>query len=166
MTGPNKPTDYIQQGRKDRLIQELVHDPYMSKRKWSEPTVCSTCGAVYHHGRWTWAEQPGGAKEELCPACHRIQDKVPAGFLSVVGDFFAGHKQEILRLIHNLEEREKAQHPLKRIMEIEEQEGLTITFTDPHLARAVGEALHNAYQGELDYQYAEEEYFLRVKWTR
>jgi NMD protein affecting ribosome stability and mRNA decay len=166
MTGPNKQRN-AGQGRKDRLLRELVHDPYRSKSKLTEPTVCPECGAVFHHGRWDWAESPAEAHEGKCPACHRIQDKVPAGFLTLSGEFLQQHKEEILNLIRNYEEREKKEHPLKRVMNIEEQEqGLLVTFTDPHLARGIGEALHRAYEGEFDFQYTEEEYMLRASWKR
>jgi len=167
MTGPKKHADYRQQGRKNRLICELEHDPYHSKRKLPEPTVCPECGAVFHHGRWSWDEKPMDAHETLCPACHRIHDKVPAGFLTLSGEFLAKHKDEILHLVHNFEKRERAEHPLKRIMAVEQQdEGLVITFTEPHLARGVGEAVEHAYQGELDFKYTEGEYLLRVTWQR
>ncbi len=167
MTGPTKHSDFLHQGRRDRLQRELEHDPYHSKSKLHEPTRCPECGAVYHKGHWSWGEAPADAQAALCPACHRISEKVPAGFLTVSGDFLAKHKEEIMHLIHNTEAHEKAEHPLKRIMAIEPQdEGLLITFTDPHLARGVGEALHHAYQGELDFKYSEEEYMLRVTWKR
>ncbi len=41
-----KDTDISRQGRSDRLIKEQVHDPYMSRAKLPEPTVCPECGAV------------------------------------------------------------------------------------------------------------------------
>ena len=43
---------------------------------------------------------------------------------------------------------------------------LLVTTTDPHLARRIGEALHHAYKGELDYHYNKEEKLLRVVWRR
>ena len=160
-------TDTLHQGRKNRLLREMDHDTYKSKRKLPEPTLCPDCGAVFQKGRWIWGEPSSGAHKELCPACHRIHDRVPAGFLTITGDFVAKHKEEIMNLIHNVEEQEKAEHPLKRIMGTEEQEdGWVITFTDAHIARRVGESLYNAYKGELDFQYTEEETMLRVNWRR
>ena len=52
-------------------------------------------------------------------------------------------------------------------MRIEDQDdGIQITTTDIHLARGIGEALHHAYQGELEYHYNERENLLRVVWER
>jgi NMD protein affecting ribosome stability and mRNA decay len=167
MTGPRKPADYLREGRRDRLIRELDHDPYHSKVKLKEPTLCTECGAVFERGRWTWGSAPAERHEALCPACLRIRDRVPAAFLTVSGAFFDEHRDEISHLIHNYVERERSEHPLKRLMGSEEQEGAVVyTFTDAHLARGIGEALENAYQGELDYQYTKEDIMLRVTWSR
>jgi hypothetical protein len=73
--------------RQDRLIHERVHDPYQSKSKLPEPTICPQCGAVYHQGRWTWTKRPVQAHEEMCPACQRVREKYPAGFLALSGRF-------------------------------------------------------------------------------
>jgi hypothetical protein len=153
--------------RHDRLLQEWQHDTYKSKHKLAEPTACPECGAIFHDGHWQWGEAQADANQTLCPACHRIQDKVPAGFLSLSGTFLAEHREEIMNLIRHVEQREKAAHPLKRIMDVESQaDGMLITFTDPHLARGVGEALRDAYKGELDFAYQAEERILRVAWKR
>lgn len=167
MSGKGTSTMHPGHTRGDRLIQEMDHDPYHSKLKLKEPTVCPQCGAVYHSGRWSWADTPADAHETMCPACQRIHDKVPAAFLNLSGEFLDEHKDEIMHLIHNYVQREKTEHPLKRFMGSEEEDGkLVITFTDPHLARGIGEALHNAYKGNLDYQYTEGEFMLRVSWSR
>lgn len=153
--------------RHDRLLREWVHDPYKSKRKLREGTVCRECGAVFAAGRWQWLPRPADGQDGLCPACHRQKDHVPAGILTLRGPFLRDHREEILHLIRNLEEREKSEHPLKRIMSIEEgDEEVVVTFTDPHLARGAGEALEHAYHGDLDYQYVEEDVLLRVHWQR
>jgi len=153
--------------RGDRLLRERVHDPYKTRLKLSEPTVCPQCGAHYHAGRWTWDERPGEAHEELCQACHRTNDRYPAGSLILGGDFIAKHKGEILNLARNTEELEKGEHPLHRIMAIEERAGeIEITTTDIHLPRRIGEALHKAFEGDFDFHYDEEGYFLRATWRR
>ncbi|MEW6592023.1 MAG: BCAM0308 family protein [Pseudomonadota bacterium] len=153
--------------RRDRLMQEARHDAYMAKHKPHEPTVCPGCGAVYHAGRWQWLSRPDKAHEETCPACHRLRDAFPAGYVNISGAFFKSHADELMRLVRNEETREKAEHPLKRIMNIEAHDGSAlITTTDIHLARGIGEALHHAYQGELEYHFNEQENLLRVVWSR
>ncbi len=153
--------------RSDRLIHEHVHDPYRMRKKIQEPAFCSQCDAVYDKGRWIWSERPAGAKAESCPACKRIGDNQPAGIVNLSGDFLAEHNDEVINLARNEEEKEKGQHPLHRIMSIEDgKDGTTITTTDIHLARRIGEALKSAYDGDLDYHYEEEAYFIRVNWSR
>lgn len=168
MTGRHKSEDYIHQPRRDRMYEEHVQDPYRSRMKWPEPTVCPDCGAVFHQGRWTWAEAPDGAAEHRCPACSRIHDRVPAGILTLGGDFFQAHRDEITSLVRNLEIKEKGEHPLERIMAIEDGEGgeAVITLTGVHLTRAVGEALHRAYEGDLDIAFSDSDAVMRVDWHR
>jgi NMD protein affecting ribosome stability and mRNA decay len=153
--------------RRDRLVQDTRHDAYKARHKLPEPTVCPQCGAVFHAGRWQWLPRPEQAHEEMCPACHRIHDVFPAGYVSVGGAFFRDNRDELLNLVKNAEERAKAEHPLKRIMKIEDaDDGILVTTTDIHLARGIGEALHHAYQGELEFHYNEQENLLRVVWER
>jgi hypothetical protein len=52
-------------------------------------------------------------------------------------------------------------------MGIEDQpDKIVITTTDVHLARRIGEAVHHAYQGDLDVKYSPDEYMVRVSWSR
>lgn len=61
----------------------------------------------------------------------------------------------------------KAEHPLARIMTIEDAaDGILVTTTDLHLARDLGDALHHAYQGKLEFHYNDAETRLRVHWHR
>ena len=153
--------------RHDRLVQEQVHDTYKSKHKPVEPMRCPQCGAVFDAGRWHWGTAPAGAHEALCPACHRSNDDYPAGYMELSGAFFIAHRDEILGLVRNHEERAKLEHPLQRILKIEDQaDGVLVTTTDIHLARKIAEALHDAFKGELEFHYNEEESLLQVKWSR
>jgi hypothetical protein len=103
----------------------------------------------------------------MCPACHRIRDKYPAGFLTLSGRYLQEHKADIINLAHNEEVAEKAEHALHRIMAVEEHaDQVLITTTDIHLTRRIGEALHRAHHGELDFHYEEEGSLLRVSWQR
>ena len=167
MSGKN--TSPAFQGRHDRLIQERIHDPYKSQQKLSGPTLCPDCKAIFSGGRWQWL---GGLSRPMqlcrCPACSRVHDKVPAGMLSISGEFFDQHRDQILNLLHNKVDAEKNQHPLKRVMDIKEltDGSVMVTFTDTHLPRDVGKALVHAYKGKLDIHYAEDEDLTRVKWVR
>lgn len=155
-------------GAQIRNLRELEHDPYHSKKKLPEPTVCSECGAIYHAGRWQWGNPPADAHQDLCPACQRIKEHCPAGFFTLSGEFLGQHRDEILQLLRHVEAREKAEHPLKRLITLQDKADGSIlaTCTEPHLARALGEALHGAYKGDLKFDYQEGEYLLRVNWHR
>jgi len=167
MTGKHHRDDYLHPPRQDQLYEPHLADPYQQREKWQEPTSCPDCGAVYHQGRWQWAEVSEHAQLHRCPACARIHDGVPAGYLLLDGDFFNQHRGEILRLLHNLAEQEKLEHPLERIMNIDETDDMTsISFTGVHLTRAAGEAVHHAYQGELEIDHGERSDQMRVHWTR
>ena len=153
--------------RKDRTIEEVVHDPYQERYKPRDPAACPSCGAVFNHGRWRWMPKPAEAHEHLCPACRRTQEKFPAGFVTLEGEFFDSHRDEILHMARNEEQRAKSDHPLERIMDIQQEGGKTVvSTTDLHLARRIGDAVHHAYQGALDVKYSPDEYLVRVFWKR
>ncbi len=152
--------------RRDRFVQEYQHDSYKMPGKLKEPTVCKECGALYHKGRWTWGAKPAGADEIVCPACLRIRDKYPKGLVTLKGAYKDKHRDQVMGVIRNTEAQEKQEHPLARIMAIEEQpEGLVVSTTDTHLPRRIGEALKHAHQGELGLRYEQDEEFVRVTWT-
>lgn len=154
----------------DRFVlkSEHVHDPYATRLKLREPTICPDCGAVYHLGRWRWADRPSPAHEERCQACHRVHDNYPAGELVLSGAYLAAHKDEIVRLARHEAEREQAEHPLHRLMGVEQREDGTVrlTTTDIHLPRRIGHALEHAHKGELELRYDEEAYSVRAHWRR
>ena len=142
-------------------------DPYRAKSKPLGPAYCPTCKAVYDAGRWTWARKPEDAYEHTCPACQRIRDKFPAGYVMLKGEFLKQHRDEIIALVKSTESREKAEHPLQRIMAIEDvREGLEVTTTDSQLARIIAEALHQAYKGDLKLRHSRDENLLRATWKR
>ena len=90
-----------------------------------------------------------------------------AGFVRLGGDFFTQHRGEIVNLVHHIETKAKAEHPLQRIMEIVDEHGaVLVTTTDIHLAHGIGEAVRHAYQGHLESHYNPEENLLRIHWKR
>jgi hypothetical protein len=165
----SKDTDIERDGRRDRLIKERIHDPYKPRGQLNEPSVCTSCGVVFAEGRWQWmASAPQDSVKILCPACRRVRDRVPAGFLTLSGPFLAEHREEILNLIRNKVDAEKGQRPMKRLMDIsDEPDGeLVITFTDEHLPEGVGNALESAYEGELTIKFSDEAGIIRATWHR
>jgi hypothetical protein len=160
--------DPLNRMRWNRLIHERVHDPYKTKYKLPEPTVCPVCQAMFKDGRWQRVEsRPIDANEAICQACHRTKDSYPAGLIALDGAFAQAHKAEILHLARRMEKEENAEHPLHRIMQIEEDgESILLKTTDIHLPRSIGQALRHAYKGRLQLHYDPEGYFISVNWHR
>jgi hypothetical protein len=153
--------------RHDRQIEDTVHDAYRERHRPPEPAVCPTCGVVFEHGTYHWKPAPAGAHEHVCPACRRIAERFPAGYLTLEGEFLQAHRGEILGLVHNEAARARGEHPLERIIAVEEEDGkVTVTTTDVHLPRRIGDALHHAYRGESHIKYARDDYQVRVTWRR
>ena len=148
-------------------LQEEIHDPYFVRGKYRDASHCTDCGAVYYGGRWQWAEVPDDGHKTRCPACRRIEDGYPAGEIIVKGAFAAARTEELLHLIRNVEAAENDEHPLNRIMDIRQDNGVvTVTTTDIHLPRRIGHALERAWDGELSTHYDEDGWFARVTWLR
>lgn len=151
-----------------RAQLSAIDDPYKQPQKRSEPAYCEKCGAVCHEGRWQWGEAPEGAQRTVCPACHRINDRYPAGEVTITGSFADLHKDELINLARHQEEAERAEHPLNRIMAIETKEAgeMVILTTDLHLPKRIGEAVRSAYGGVLHSTFDKNGYFVRLTWRR
>jgi NMD protein affecting ribosome stability and mRNA decay len=164
---PSLPTARSSRRISGRAQQDQFLDPYHRQQKLHEGTVCPQCGTVYHQGRWQWATRIERAVEELCPACRRIKDEFPAGVVTLRGDFVRVHKDEMISLARHQGAAEKNEHPLNRIIGIEENaESIVITTTDIHLPRRIGEAIQRAFHGQIDIIFDKDGYFVRVNWTR
>lgn len=160
-TRPFKPGDHRD------VYPGLEQDPYALRGKLPEPSVCKSCGAVHQGGRWQWGKAPKDAEPVLCTACRRIEDRLPAGYVHIDGEFAAAHHEEVLRIVRAHEARAKAEHPMQRIMSMTEEGATTVvTTTDLHLARDIGTTLKAAFQGELDLKYGRDESLVRVYWRR
>ena len=159
-------TTFFSESRKDRLIQERIHDAYKATRKLREPGVCPVCHAVFKGGRWQWLQSwPMDSHKEICHACRRIRDNYPAGLVTMSGDFVKTHRGEVLSLARNEEKAERDQHPLHRIIKVEERPGtVVVSTTDIHLPKRIGQALRRAYKGRLELRYEKESCFVRVNW--
>ena len=144
-------------------------NPYSVDKKFSEPTYCPNCELVYHEGRWVDDSLPkdDNANEELCPACRRERDRVPEGLIYLQGSYLEDHKDEILNIAKNNEEKARTTRPLQRIMWVDEDgDSVEIATTSEHLARRIGKAINSAHKGELDIKSAKEDRLVRLYWER
>lgn len=155
--------------RKDhppRTTRPKHHDTYAGRAKSPAALVCERCGLVQHAGRWTPGPPPlTDVATGLCPACERIRDRYPAGTLRLPASFLE-RRDEVLSLIRNAEEAERAEHPLERVMDLEDgaDGGLTVTTTGIHLARAIASKLERRFHRTARLRYPEEQHLLHVDW--
>jgi hypothetical protein len=153
--------------RHEQRMRNVRDDSYHDELKLAEPATCPRCRATYAHGRWTWRKAPADAMPHTCPACQRIEDNFPAGYVTIKGDFLAAHRDEILNVVTARAERARQAHPLQRIIGMQEvSRGVLVTTTDGHLARGIGVALRDAFKGELDLAFSKEENLVRATWSR
>jgi NMD protein affecting ribosome stability and mRNA decay len=154
--------------RRDKGIKQQRHDVYKHKGKLIEGTVCTTCGVVHSKGRWTWNYEGETSKKIICPACRRIKDGYPAGFIELSGEFFKENNEEIINLVRNIEEQHKEEHPMQRIIRIRKRRNRAtmVETTGVHLARRIGDSISRAYQGEYSFQYADNYNRIRIQWER
>ena len=91
----------------------------------------------------------------------------PTGCVAIKGAFAKKHRDELLLLIRELEERVRAEHPAQQIIVVEERAGkLLITTAGAHLAREIGKALEQAFQGKANYSFSTIDRLLEVRWRR
>ncbi len=161
------PAEGVKKRRRRRTQEEPRQDLYERADKHPEPTVCAECNAVWRHGRWQWAATAEGARSAVCPACRRIKDNMPAGWLRFEGDYAAQHRAELLRIAREEAESEKAENPLHRLMKIDEAaDRMELTTTDVRLAQRIGEAVRRLHHGTLVIQYRKDEFAVRANWRR
>ncbi len=144
-------------------------DVYRNKEGVGGAAYCQ-CGAVFSNKRWHYAAcnaSPRGEQQVVCPACHRIADRNPAGIVTLKGSFFAAHGEEIDNLIKNTAEAAVMKNPLGRIMDINrEKEGVTITTTDAKLAQKIGREVFKSHGGDLQFTSSHAVGPVRISWSR
>ena len=149
------------------MLEGFSDDAYRPNAKPRGPVHCTKCGAVFRNGRWSWAAAPAGALKRRCPACRRIAEGSPAGYITMTGGFFTAHRDELLARVRHCEQKEKTTHPLERIMAIDAAKGgVLVTTTSVHLARRVAHALESSFKGNLSLSYNRQDNLLRVRWSR
>ena len=161
-----KPVEHIDH-RPMREGKGKTGDAYHAERKSSDAMVCKQCGVTSFGGKWSWKGPPlADVREGLCPACQRIRDRYPAGFLELHG-LHPDEKEEVRNLVRNVETSEKAEHPLERLMEVrDEGEALIVTTTGMHLGRAIAGALGRRFRDRVSIDYPREDNRIRVTLRR
>lgn len=165
MKSPRQPT--FHQARPTQDLSTGEHDAYRAKEKLVDGASCPDCGAVVVNGRWQWQSATEGVVSERCPACRRIRDNFPAGYVTLSGSYLDEHRAEILAIVQNVAAKEKAEHPMQRLMNIvDANREVKLTTTDIHLARAIGDAVQHAHGGKLEVKYGPDDNIVRVSWNR
>lgn len=157
-----------------RKSMDTSNDPYIVRSKSNVMAVCKKCHTVYFKKRWYIDEELYQKKilmkkveKVLCPACLKIKENFPGGIVKIKGAFLNKHKQEIINLVKNEEEKAKGFNPLERIIKINEiDEGLEVTTTNEKLAQRIGRSLRKSYQGRVEYKWSHDTKLLRVEWER
>jgi NMD protein affecting ribosome stability and mRNA decay len=149
-------------------------DPYILDEGMPEPSVCTSCHAIYRNKRWYLKEQDyytikesDTVHETVCPACQKMDQLYPEGVVTLRGDYLWKHEEEILNILRNTENNAMAKNPLERIMSIKpEGDALVIETTEEKLAEHLGRALNKAYQGDLEIVWSDNHSLCRVNWER
>jgi len=157
-----------------RKTMDTSGDPYIVKTRNNVMAVCTKCHTVYYKKRWYIDEDLYQKKmlmkkieKVLCPACRKIKDNFPGGIVRLRGAFLIDHKDEIMNLIRNEEERARGFNPLERIIKINDVKSeLEITTTNEKLAQRIGKSLQKAYQGNVEYKWSNDTKLIRVNWER
>ena len=165
----NGGTGTLLQSARQSIGRLFLHDhrEYRAEARQSDGVACPECHASVRDGRWQWLEAEPDAAEVRCPACRRIDDDFPAGFVSIEGEFFDRHRVELMNLVQTRANRAVAEHPLRRLMgSSDTPEGVLLRTTDTHLAHEFGTALHDDYGGAVNFRYESDNEMLRVHWAR
>lgn len=154
-------------GRHEQRTPARHEDAYRLDGKLPDPVECPTCHATYYEGRWTWHRRPTTVPQVKCPACRRMEDNVPAAVVRLGGPWFIGNRTEVIDRVMAVESRERTQHPMQRIVALNDADGgVQVTTTDPHLARAIAVALHDAFKGEMEMHFPAGGGMPYARWTR
>jgi NMD protein affecting ribosome stability and mRNA decay len=149
-------------------------DPYAPEIGLKEPALCQGCRAIYRHKRWqlepeavSEMQKDPGVQWVTCPACLKIAEHYPEGFVTLRGDYLWEHETEIRNILSNEAERVMAKNPISRIMQMETTDGsLVIETTEQKLAEHLGRTLNRAHKGDLQVTWSGSPRICRVSWER
>ncbi|MEW6387923.1 MAG: BCAM0308 family protein [Thermodesulfobacteriota bacterium] len=151
-----------------------VEDPYLPG-EGQEAALCVGCHALYQNKRWFFDDKLYGrlagtdkVREVTCPTCRKIRDRYPEGILTLKGEFFKQHREEIVTLLEKEAGRVAGRSVQDRLIQMipEGKDRLVVETTSEKLAQHLGRAVYRAYKGELDFRWSEMNKFVRVYWSR
>ncbi len=147
-------------------------DSYLPRGASRRISVCEGCRAVYMNKRWYVGDDRAVRSDDVattvCPACLKIRDNFPGGIVTLRGEYVLDHKQDIMNLIRNEEERARGFNPLERVMSVRENGygSIVISTTNEKLAQRLGRAIKKAFHGEVTYRWSHDNKLVRVDWER
>lgn len=159
-------------GRDKREYKEKFKDPYMDKSIYRDPTICPTCGLIFHEKRWIRDEELAHRLREEgvefykkdCPACRKIKDNYPLGILEVNAEYVKIKVQELKNLIKNVVEEENIRNPLERIIKMNiDGSYLYVETTTEHLAKKIGNRIRKAFGGKMSVKFSEDQKLVRIE---
>jgi len=137
--------------------------------------VCQDCHAVYHSKRWFFDENlydklagAGKVRQVVCPTCRKIKDHYVEGYLTLSGEFWVQHQEEIVKLLEKEAGKVGKRSFDDRIVQMipETDSKLIVETTTEKLAQHLGRTIFKAYKGDLSFRWSEPNRFVRVYWTR
>jgi hypothetical protein len=159
------------------FTKRVDHDAgsHRGAKAMPEPAECVECGAVWADRRWTAASlvRESGRhhvrppRPVLCPACKQRFAGEPRGFVTVEGEYAAGHRLDIERLVTHEVAHAQEDNPLAQVLEMQwGADRLEISTTTEHLAQRIGTALRKAHGGKVSFDFSHENKLARVTWHR
>ncbi len=150
-------------------------DSYLPRGASRRISICEGCRAVYMNKRWyigseldDLVSKSSDMAATVCPACSKIRDNFPGGIVTLKGDYVLKHKQDLMNLVRNEEERARGFNPLERVMSVRENGygSIVISTTNEKLAQRLGRAIKKAFHGEIAYHWSHDNKLVRVDWER
>jgi hypothetical protein len=151
-----------------------TEDPYQPE-EGQEASLCTVCQAIYQNKRWSFDEKLAAklagtnkVKEVTCPTCHKVKDRYSEGILTLSGEFFKEHKDEIVNLLKKEAERVVKRSVADRIITMTEEakDRLVVETTTEKMAQHLGRAVYKANKGELHFKWGEMDKLVRIYWSR
>ena len=154
--------------------QQTRLNPFMPQAGLKEPSLCTTCKAVFQRKHWAFApEDHQRLKTDPkahwinCPACQKIAAGYPEGIVTLSGNYLWEHEEEIQRILENEAYKALMKNPFERIVRrLREDDKLIIETTERKLAEHLGRVLHKSHHGRLDISWTGNPDVCRVTWER